>query len=205
MALLYIEKVKTNAAAFEEKVTQISARLGVDPNWLMLVMSIESGLDSTAVNKTTGATGLIQFMPSTAKQYKVTLAALKAMSNIQQLDYVEKYLSAYKGKIKSFLDLYLAVFFPLEIGKPLDTVVQTAHLSAGLIAKQNSGYDLRHDGKITLDEIATVLLKHVPPAFSGLFQLLKKKAVVKAGGGAALVGAAFLTYLFFKKRKKNKR
>lgn len=173
--LLYIEKVKVNPLAFENKVREISSLLQVDPNWLMLVMFIESSLDASRVNPMTGATGLIQFMPSTAVKLGTTLQALKSMSGVAQLDYVYKYLHPYKGKLKTYLDLYLAIFFPSHIGMPLDTTVQSSRLSAGLIAKQNKGYDLNKDGRITLEEISQVLTRRIPPSFAAAFEILKKK------------------------------
>lgn len=59
------------------------------------------------------------------------------MSGLQQLDYVEKFFKPYFGKIRSFADLYRAVFFPASIGKPADYIFKTKSQSAELIAKQN--------------------------------------------------------------------
>jgi hypothetical protein len=68
------------------------------------------------VNKISGATGLIQFMPSTAKSLGTTTDVLLSMNNIQQLNYVLAYLRPYKGKMNNFVDVYLAVFYPAAIG-----------------------------------------------------------------------------------------
>ncbi len=43
-------------------------------------------------------------MPSTAKRLGTTTAALKGMTGVQQLDYVQKYLQPYAGKINSLQD-----------------------------------------------------------------------------------------------------
>ncbi len=51
MALLHINKVRSNREAFSEKVILISKKLGIDPNWLMHVMYIESLIDEKAVNR----------------------------------------------------------------------------------------------------------------------------------------------------------
>jgi hypothetical protein len=59
------------------------------------------------------ATGIIQFMPRTAKGLNTTTQALYKMTNVQQLDYVYKYFLPAKGKLKSFEDLYLYTFYPL--------------------------------------------------------------------------------------------
>ena len=84
----YEDFVKTNKDIFLQKVKEISSLLGINPNWLMFVMRWESSLNPAAVNPISGATGLIQFLPSTAKSLGTSTTALKNMSNIDQLDYV---------------------------------------------------------------------------------------------------------------------
>ena len=44
------------------------------------------------------------------------------MTPEQQLDYVERYLEPYKGKIGTLKDLYMAVLYPAAIGKSEDSV-----------------------------------------------------------------------------------
>ena len=82
MSLLFEEKVTRNRATFIAKVKSISAKLLIEPDWLMAVMYKESGINEKAVNPNGGATGLIQFMPTTAKSLGTTTAALRAMSNV---------------------------------------------------------------------------------------------------------------------------
>lgn len=96
-------------AEFLNKVESICNQLGANPDDLMAVMEFESGLDHTSVNPTSGATGLIQFMPSTASNLGTSTSALKAMTAVQQLDYVYKYFQPYKGRISNIGDLYMAV------------------------------------------------------------------------------------------------
>jgi soluble lytic murein transglycosylase-like protein len=110
MALIYENKVPASyRVAFVEKVKKISANLGIDPNWLMAIMYFESaGTFSPSITNNIGATGLIQFIPSTAKGLGTSTSALKSMSALQQLDYVEKYLKTYKGKYKSLM--YISQF-----------------------------------------------------------------------------------------------
>jgi hypothetical protein len=173
--MLYEEKVKTNKEAFIAKVVTISQKLGIEPEWLMQVFVNESGINHQAVNVVSGATGLIQFMPDTAAALGTSCAALKAMSNIQQLDWVYKYLSHYTGKMESYIDLYFTVFFPLAIGKPDDWVFQTSKLSASKIASQNPAFDLNKDGKLTVAEVREAMLKKVPSAWREFFSKKKQK------------------------------
>jgi hypothetical protein len=53
--------------AFKEKLEEVSKNLHINPNWLMAVMWHESGIDPARQNKSGGASGLVQFMPATAK------------------------------------------------------------------------------------------------------------------------------------------
>ncbi len=152
MALLFEDKVTRNKEAFIAKVKSISAKLLIEPDWLMAVMYKESGLNEKAVNPNGGATGLIQFMPATARSLGTTTAALKAMSNVEQLDYVYKYYKPYITKLNSYPDLYLATFFPVALGKSDDWVLQTSTLSAKTIARANPAIDLDKNDKITVGE-----------------------------------------------------
>ncbi len=138
---------------------ELATKLGVSQQWLLKLFRIESKNDPKAVNKFTGATGLIQFMPATARALGTTTAALAAMTYEQQLDYVYKYLKPYTGRFRQFCDLYFAVFFPLAIGKPDDWVMQTSSLSASKIAQQNPFYDVNKDSKITVGEVKSVIDK----------------------------------------------
>jgi len=174
--LIHEEKVKTNRVAFVAKVKEICQRLDIDPNWLMQVMYFETAhtMSHTIENPHTKATGLIQFMPSTAISLGTTVTALKAMTNVQQLDWVHKYFTPHKGKMKSFVDVYFTVFFPIAVGKPDDWVLQTSTLSASRIASQNTGFDLNKDGKLTVAEIREVILRKVPKDWQEYFAGKKK-------------------------------
>ena len=148
--MLYLEKVKYNQSAFADKVNKISTALKVNPDWLMLVMHSESRLNHKIVNPI-GATGLIQFMPDTARGLGTTTQALREMTNVEQLDYVYKYFKPYAGKINSYFDLYLITFFPAGMGKPENWVMQTKKLSASKIAQQNPAIN-----KWAKDDVITV-------------------------------------------------
>lgn len=143
--------------AFTEKVKAVAKRLRISADWLMGVMKSESNIDHQAVNPYSGATGLIQFMPNTAADFGTTTAALKAMSALDQLDYVEAYYAhriEQYGRIKSAMDLYLATFYPYAIGKPkgfiLGSEVSTGRARA--IANQNPGMDTNGSGTISKRE-----------------------------------------------------
>lgn len=149
---------------FIQKVMSISEKLIIDPDSLMLAMYIETArtFSPSIQNKQSKATGLIQFMPSTAKNLGTSIDELKSMTAISQLDYVYKYLATYKGKMREFTDTYLAIFFPLAISKNDEWVLETKSLSAYKIASWNPLYDLNKDGKIQKKEIKSKLLSYLP-------------------------------------------
>lgn len=170
--MLFESYVTSNKATFLSKVRAISDKLLIDPNWLMAVMWKESRLNEKAVNSNGGATGLIQFMPATAKGLGTTTAALKAMTNVEQLDWVYKYYKPYITKLNSYPDLYLATFFPAALGKSDDYILQTSKLSAATIAEANPGIDLNKDKKITVGEFKEYCYKQFDAETQAI---LKKK------------------------------
>lgn len=142
--------------AFLSRVLKIAGNLKMDPDYLMAIFMSESGMNPKAVNPGSGATGLIQFMPSTAKGLGTTTSTLKNMSALEQLDYVEKYLSPYKGKMNTKADAYMAVFSPAFIGKG-DAHVAYSRGEGGY--NGNKGLDANKDGNITNGELAVRLDK----------------------------------------------
>ena len=155
----FIEYVKENREEFATKVADICNQLNIKPEWLMFVMWFESRLNPQAVNPISGATGLIQFMPSTARGLGTTTAALKRMRNVQQLDFVLYYLRPYKGRMKTWVDVYLAVFYPRAMGNPNFVI------TSDIVAKQNKIFDLNKDLDISVKEIETVLRRQIPEKY----------------------------------------
>jgi len=160
--MLYDYLVTQNRDKFISKVQSVSDLLGINPDWLMTVMKMESGINHTAVNNNGGATGLIQFMPSTANGLGTSTSALLSMSNVDQLDYVYKYFRPYTGRLNSVTDLYMVTFFPIGLGKPDDWVLKSDTLSAELIAKSNTVFDLNKDLQITVGEFKTSIISRLP-------------------------------------------
>src|SRR5690554_254139 len=153
------EYIKENKKEFTEKVNNICTELRIEANWLMFVMWVESKLNPQAVNPISGSTGLIQFMPSTARGLGTTTDVLKHMSNVQQLDYVLAYLRPYKGRMKTWVDVYLAVFYPKAMGNPNFVI------TSDIVAKQNKIFDLNKDLDISVKEIETALRKQIPEKY----------------------------------------
>ena len=174
--MLFENKVNNN---FKAKVQEVSNKLGINPDWLMAVMMMESNINPQAVNLVSGATGLIQFMPATAIGLGTTTAALKSMTGVQQLDYVYKYFYPYRSKLYSLYDLYMVTFFPLFVGETNpEKVIQGGGLSAGIIAKQNPTMDINKDGQVTVGEFQQYIdkrLKSFGLTEQQIIELTKKK------------------------------
>jgi hypothetical protein len=163
--LVYEDKVLENRPAFIAKVQTISTALGIKADWLMVLMYHESGLNHRIQNKN-GATGLIQFMPNTAQRMGTTTDALRSMSNVDQLDYVYRYFVPFKGRIRSYSDLYLITFYPYALSKP-DYYVFGSEKSvnwAKKIRDQNRSIDINNDGVITMEEFKQWIYRGIPAA-----------------------------------------
>lgn len=139
---------------FLARVMKIQTVLGLDASNLMSCMKFESNLNSKARNPMSSATGLIQFMDSTAKELGTTTAALYAMTPVEQLDYVASYFGrfAVHGKnLKDWnlYDTYMAILWPAAIGKPDDYKL---FIQGTTSFRVNVGLDINHDGTITKKE-----------------------------------------------------
>jgi hypothetical protein len=141
---------------FNKKLDKIAGLLGVDSSHLISIMKMESRMDPAAVNKQSGATGLIQFMPDTARSLGTSVEALRGMSAVEQLDYVYKYFKMVGVKPGMDLgDLYMAVFMPKYVGADDNTVLGKEGASgfSGKVYAQNKGLDKNKDGAITVADV----------------------------------------------------
>jgi hypothetical protein len=114
------------------KLGQIADKYGIPVEWLGNLINHESaGTFNPAIqNRTTRATGLIQFMPRTAagSPYNTTVDYLKTLNFSQQLYYVDMYLGKNlrkvldeTGKVKPTFnqtDLFMTIFYPVSVGSP---------------------------------------------------------------------------------------
>lgn len=122
--------------AFQRRLVQVAAEIGVTPTDLATVMAFETGGSFRADQLNTWCrqakgddpgqcgTGLIQFMPPTTRamgeKAGVTLDnyRLSRMSNVEQLDWVQYYFKGLnRTTYRSLGDLYRTVFWPAARGK----------------------------------------------------------------------------------------
>ena len=155
---------------FMSGIAELSEKYNIPQNDLLAMMDFETGgtFDPATKNMAgSGATGLIQFMPDTAKSLGTTTEELSEMSRAQQLEYVDKYLKTnLEGRIGNegadISDLYMSVLFPAAVGKPDDFVL----FGEGAISKKfekryeaNKGLDANNDGSITKVEAAAKVIQ----------------------------------------------
>jgi len=140
---------------FNRKLEKIAGQLGVKASDLIAIMKQESGVNPSAVNSSSGATGLIQFMPSTANRLGTSTDELRRMSAVDQLDYVYKYFKMTGVGNGTLGDLYMAVFMPKYVGANDNTVLGQAGADgfSGRVYSQNKGLDRNKDGKITVADV----------------------------------------------------
>ncbi|PLR25054.1 lytic transglycosylase [Caulobacter zeae] len=150
------------SAAFRLRVLQIAAQLGIDPSDLMACMAFETAETFRPDIRNaagSGATGLIQFMPSTAAALGTTTTTLAAMTAEEQLTVVHRYFKPWAFRLKNLGDVYGAILWPGMIGRTDDYVVfDKADAKRPKLYIQNAGLDFNRDGKITRAEVCSKIV-----------------------------------------------
>lgn len=182
-SLIYTNKVPSSyRTLFINKVQQVAHNLNIDPHWLMAVINFESaGSFSPAITNSLGYTGLIQFGSTAAKDLGTTTAALRSMTAVRQLDFVEMYYKQWYKRLRitkpdSFVDMYLITLFPVAVNKPDNFILQTKTISAARMAAANGVFDLNRNHQITVAEIQHAMLKKLPTEWVAYFVKKKKGA-----------------------------
>jgi hypothetical protein len=122
----------------------------------MAAMAFETGesFSPSIRNQSSSATGLIQFMPSTARNLGTTTDALAAMSAVEQLSYVERYFNPFRGRLGTLEDVYMAILWPRAVGQPNDSVLFSRPSRA---YELNSGLDRDRNGDVTKTEASAMV------------------------------------------------
>ncbi|MBX2836547.1 MAG: LysM peptidoglycan-binding domain-containing protein [Gammaproteobacteria bacterium] len=148
---------------FINEVEAMAERLGTRPEYLMAVMSFESAgsFDPAIENPLSGATGLIQFIPSTARGLGTSTNELSRMSPLEQLEFVEKYFDQphFAGKLGSVEGLYSAVLSGQAKPNPDDTLPNFVRGHQNYT--QNAPLDINGDGRITSGEASSEVVSRL--------------------------------------------
>lgn len=136
--------------------------IGIDVDHLAAAISFETGGSFSPAKKNaagSGATGLIQFMPTTARNLGTTTEQLAKMTFVQQLEYVKAYFAPWRGKLHTLEDVYLAIFYPKEVGKqPQDIIATNGDPNTQRVYEQNAGFDTTGKGFITRADVTTTII-----------------------------------------------
>ena len=211
--MIFEQYIPNNKTAFLAKVREVASSLSIKPEWLMAVMFMESSLDPTEVNPDGGATGLIQFMPKTAIGLGTTTEELRRMSNVAQMDYVQRYFYPYRHKIDSFDDLYLITFYPNadgkdgELGSTLTKDESWAFPPS--VIRQNRKMDVNGDGRLTIADFRQWIWHKIPEEYRNIFasdlsikigKAIKRNAPLLLGLALLSTIIAWFVYNEFSKR-----
>lgn len=136
---------------FIEGLLWIESKIALKPEVLLPCMKFESNLNPKARNPQSTASGLIQFMAGTAKNLGTTIEKIRTMDAMGQLSYVYKYFADQREDWTgmSVADVYMAILWPMGVGKPKDYVLWAAGNGAYTV---NRGLDWNKDGKVTKEE-----------------------------------------------------
>lgn len=184
---------------FITRVEQMAERLGAKPEHLLAVMSFETGgtFSPAQPNNAGGsATGLIQFMPPTARGLGTTTGDLAKMTAVQQLDYVEKYFAQpmYAGKLGTLEGVYTSVLSGKAQNDPSATLttargVEFANGTAEY--RDNKGLDFDRDGRITTGEATQAVAARLYGGTTAVQQTLVDAGAVPADQVAGFADGKF--------------
>ena len=150
----YVNSLNINPK-YIEKVKDISLKLNIHWEYLVIVIYHESHFNPRAINDSTKAVGLIQFMPSTINGLGLEWDTIYNMSVIEQLDIVYMYYSRFKIDNNPY-SLWMTVFYPYALRKLTDDNYiigsEKSMRYANKIALLNKGFDLDKNGYITIKE-----------------------------------------------------
>lgn len=150
---------------FINGVNQLAQKWNIDAGDLLGLFHSESGVNAQARNPS-GATGIIQFMPDTARALGTSTEAIYRMNKTQQLTLVDQYFAMNKlPKGATAGQLYATVFLPAYNRKSENFVIarpngpNDAGKTNSKWYTQNAGLDVNRDGVITVGDLGIRLSK----------------------------------------------
>ena len=186
------------------EIVKVAKAVGAPPFDLANLINFESaGTFSPSVrNKISGATGLIQFIPSTARGLGTSTDQLAQMSKVAQMRYVQTYLKRKTriGPLNTVQALFMAVFYPVAMKWPMDKAfsAKVQRSNPGIVTVRDYvGHALRRAKLPSSTDVGAAPLKAVP------FSVAKR--IAKAPTWAIVTGAvtaALILALLFRPRKK---
>jgi hypothetical protein len=158
------------------RVLQVATWQRFSRRELAWVIEHESYWRPDATNMATGATGLIQFMPDTARKLGTSVDDLRAMTRAQQTGYIRKFYAPHAGRIRRPGDVYLATFYPAALGWDDSAVIFAVgtkgwEQNRSLREGWHQGMKSDEGGPITA---GSVRARGIPPAGGGPSELAEE-------------------------------
>lgn len=209
-AWLDVPGLRTVDGADLSTLDDIAHELALDPDELATIISIESGWHPEAHNAIP-AGGLIGFLPSTMKAigWDGTPSQFFELTVAEQLPYVAKFYSPWKGRIARRGDLYMATFWPSGVGTPDDNIIAAKEGPNVKVWEQNPGLRAPEDGPITSGSVRAVLSRAMaraearPRYIPQTFGTTTGKKVGRGGGVLLLAAFGLLLWSWRRRRRIN--
>jgi hypothetical protein len=147
LPVLEVGFVSPYGEEFDNELRRMAYELGLEMSWVKAVVAAESGWNYRAVNPTSGAAGLIQFMPGTLDGMGTTRDELFAAPPAAQIALMKRFWQGAKGRVFSSTDLRLYTFYPAALDRDDSWV-----MGGREVAKSNPTFDTDGDGVITVGE-----------------------------------------------------
>lgn len=178
------------------EIERVAAELNYPPEWLANLINFESGgTFNPAIQNSIGATGLIQFLPSTARQMGTTTDALKRMSFKQQMEYVRRHIAGFAKKRTelgdkfSQTDLFMMIFYPVAVGK-------RGYQFPANVQRANNGIKTPMDYTKFALSTSTVPFKNIPEYVKDALQYASKNKGKVLGGLMVIAGLTTLAIMW---------
>lgn len=160
------KKLIGNNLKFLDAIDRLSFKRKINPAELLGLIASESAFDPKAKNEKTGATGLIQIIPDTAKKLRLTTKQIGEMSATDQVPFIDNYFEMTKLQDNPTKEqLYTSIFLPIYIDQDsnFDLLKKQGLFSDGSkvtpfdIAQyeRNKGLDTNKDGIIKIKDLGT--------------------------------------------------
>ena len=124
------------------RLDELATKHGFTVDQILTVIQKESNFKTTAENPKSKATGLIQFIPDTAKGLNTSISEIAEMDAIAQLDLIDRYFEQNHTKGQH---PYITVAYPKASSMDMDDIIATPD---SIIAKQNPVWQNK-DGNVT--------------------------------------------------------
>jgi hypothetical protein len=187
-----IQGVKGNPNVSDEfitKVEKIADNLSTLPEWLLTVMSFETGgtFNPAQTTSASSAVGLIQFLSATANGLGTSTAELAQMTSVEQLKFVELYFIP-RTKQGPGLSTLEGVYTAVLSGTPTDQPNDVQFTSPSNAYTANAPLDINGDGTIRVGESISFACSRMFGGIGAIQRKLKQSGIEQSAKDAIVQG-----------------